>query len=44
MAGYTALFDYIRERNITLKSQTGFQVSTFGSEGVDTDIYMELAD
>lgn len=42
--GYGALFAYIQENNIILKSPAGYQVSTFENEVITTEIYMELAD
>jgi DNA gyrase inhibitor GyrI len=40
--GYGALFNYISENKITLKSPAGYQVSTFSNDTMVTEIYMEL--
>ncbi|CAN5644561.1 hypothetical protein BH11BAC1_BH11BAC1_09710 [soil metagenome] len=40
--GYGALFIYIAEKAITLKSPAGYQVSTFENDEMTTEIYMEL--
>lgn len=42
--GYNALFAYIRQHNIKLKSPAGYQVATFADSVITTEIYMELAD
>jgi hypothetical protein len=39
--GYSAIFNYIRENNIVLKSTAGYQVSTFENGIITTEIYMQ---
>lgn len=40
--GYGALFNYIQNQKINLKSNTGYQVSTFENGVITTEIYMGL--
>ncbi len=39
--GYDALFNYIAENNVKLKSPAGYQVSTIDNGNIVTEIYME---
>jgi effector-binding domain-containing protein len=40
--GYNALFDYIKRNSVHLESTTGYQISTFESGVVITEIYMKI--
>jgi DNA gyrase inhibitor GyrI len=40
--GYNALFSYIQEKGIALKSSAGYQVATFENNVITIDIYMEI--
>jgi effector-binding domain-containing protein len=40
--GYNALFSHIQENGIALKSNAGYQVSTFENNIVTVEIYMEI--
>jgi DNA gyrase inhibitor GyrI len=40
--GYGALFKHIQENKVSLKSSTGYQVSTFENGAISTEIYMEI--
>lgn len=40
--GYKAIFNYLRSNNLALKSNVGYQISSFENGVVDTEIYMEL--
>ncbi|MEQ8425380.1 MAG: hypothetical protein RIA63_11770, partial [Cyclobacteriaceae bacterium] len=40
--GYGAMFKYIEQHKVKLKSNTGYQISTFENGIVTTEIYMEL--
>lgn len=40
--GYNAIFSHIRERGVVLKSNAGYQVSTFENNMVTVEIYMEI--
>lgn len=40
--GYGALFKYIAENRINLKSAAGYQVTTLENEEITTEIYMEI--
>jgi hypothetical protein len=40
--GYSALFGHIQEKGIALKSNAGYQISTFENNVVTIDIYMEI--
>lgn len=40
--GYSALFRYIQENGIALKSNIGYQVSTFENNLITIEIYMEI--
>jgi DNA gyrase inhibitor GyrI len=42
MEGYGALFNHIQNQAVTLKSNTGYQISTFDNGSMTTEIYMEL--
>ena len=42
MEGYGALFNHIQNQTLVLKSNTGYQVSTFDNGAMTTEIYMEL--
>jgi hypothetical protein len=41
--GYGALFNHIQKNALTLKSNAGYQVTTFENGTMTTEIYMELA-
>jgi DNA gyrase inhibitor GyrI len=41
MEGYGALFSHIQSENVQLKSNTGYQISTFENGELSTEIYME---
>ena len=41
--GYGALFNYIRENGVQLKSNAGFQISSFENGQITTEILMELS-
>lgn len=40
--GYGALFNYIQNQKINLKSNIGYQISTFENGTITTEIYMEI--
>jgi DNA gyrase inhibitor GyrI len=40
--GYNALFSHIQEKGIALKSNTGYQISTFENNMITIEIYMEI--
>ncbi|MEJ0033368.1 MAG: hypothetical protein WDO15_24875 [Bacteroidota bacterium] len=40
--GYNALFTYIKERNVKLKSPSGYQVLSSTSNGLVAEILMEM--
>lgn len=40
--GYNAIFSHIQEHGIALKSNSGFQVSTFENNEITIEIYMEV--
>ena len=42
MEGYGALFTYIQNQAVALKSNAGYQVSTFENGEMTTEIYMEI--
>lgn len=42
MNGYNALFNYIHQNGIQLKSPAGFQISTFENGVITTEILMEI--
>jgi effector-binding domain-containing protein len=42
MKGYGALFNYIQQNNVQLKSNTGYQISTFEKGEMSTEILMEI--
>jgi hypothetical protein len=39
---YQAIFDFLGDKNLQLKSSVGYQVSTFDQGVITTEIYMEL--
>jgi len=40
--GYGALFNYIQDQKITLRSNSGYQISTYENGRITTEIYMEV--
>lgn len=42
MDGYNALFEYIRENNVQLKSAAGFQISSFNQGEISLQIMMQV--